>query len=185
MISFGGEKEDTSVTCLERQCLKSMDVTLDGEQEAEDVEVVDWVNSARWEGAGLAMEGGTCYSGVVLDVEGEEKHCLKPGHFLLIKPDREEDRSVAHYPCRVLYLAMRLGEQTAHVQWLARGKDTVLGNTGDPREFFLTRECEDILLTDISKVLELQHRPVEDIGAWKQLGGTEAAITSSQVSCGD
>ena len=39
-----------------------------------------------------------------------------------------------------------------HVQWLARGNDTVLGNTSDPREFFLTRECENVLISDVSKV---------------------------------
>ena len=31
---------------------------------------------------------------------------------------------------------------------MARGKDTGLGNTSDPREFFLTREYEDILLVE-------------------------------------
>ena len=29
-------------------------------------------------------------------------------------------RSVAHYPCRVLWLARRPGLEVAHVMWLAR-----------------------------------------------------------------
>lgn len=90
MVSYGGEKEDTSVTCLQRQCLKSMDVTLDGEEE--EVEGVDWVDRVRWEGAGVAVEGGTCYQAAVLEVEGEEEHRVRGGDFLLVRPDREEDR---------------------------------------------------------------------------------------------
>ena len=59
-----------------------------------------------------------------------------------------------HYPVRVVFLKKGGGdeENTVHVQWLARGNDTVLGNTSDPREFFLTRECENVLISDVSKV---------------------------------
>ena len=41
---------------------------------------------------------------------------------------------------------------------LARGKDTVLGSTADPREFFLTMDCEDIALSTVSKVLGAQYK---------------------------
>ena len=180
MASFGGEKEDTSVTCIGRQCLKSLDVTLDGEEE--ELEGVDWVNRVRWEGRGVAVGGDSVvYSSVTLEVEGEEEHKVVAGSMLLVRPDREEDRSVAHFPCRVLHLAKRGGEEVAHVQWLARGKDTVLGNTSDPREFFLTRECEDIFLMDISKVVDIQHWPVKDFSSWRRLGGTAAAIAGPGV----
>ena len=68
-----------------------------------------------------------------------------------------------------------------HVQWLARGNDTVLGNTSDPREFFLTRECENVLISDVSKVLDLQRRAVADFEAWRRQGGTEKAIAGSKA----
>ena len=179
MVSFGGEKDDMSVTCIQRQCLKSMDVTLDGEEE--DVEGVDWVNRVRWEGEGEEVHGGLRFKSCTLEVEGEEEVRLRPGMFLLVRPDREEDRSVAHYPGRLLVLERRGGEELAHVQWLARGKDTVLGNTGDVRELFLTRECEDVELSNLSRVLDLKHRPVTDIEAWKRVGGTEEAIDDKNV----
>jgi len=182
MISFGGEKEDTSVTCLQRQCLNSKDVTLDGEDE-EILEGVDWVDQVRWEGRCVKVEGGFCYESAVLEVEGGMEHRLKPGDFLLVKPDREEDRSVRHYPARVVFLKKGGGdeENTVHVQWLARGNDTVLGNTSDPREFFLTRECENVLISDVSKVLDLQRRAVVDFEAWRRQGGTEKAIAGSKA----
>ena len=44
------------------------------------------------EGAGVAVEGGTCYQAAVLEVEGEEEHRVRGGDFLLVRPDREEDR---------------------------------------------------------------------------------------------
>ena len=115
MISFGGDKEDTSVTCLQRQCLKSKDVTLDGDDE-EVLEGVDWVDKVKWEGAGVKVEGGVCYEEAVFEVEGGKEHRVKPGNFLLVRPDREEDRSVRHYPARVIYLKKGEAEDIVHVQ---------------------------------------------------------------------
>ena len=85
----------------------------EGEDNPElDQESVDWVNRVRWEGRGRA-EGGdsVVYSSVTLEVEGEEEHKVVAGSMLLVRPDREEDRSVAHFPCRVLHLAKRGGEE--------------------------------------------------------------------------
>ena len=182
MISFGGDKEDTSVTCLQRQCLNLKDVTLDGEDE-ENFEGVDWVDQVRWEGNSVKVEGGFCYDSAIFEVEGGKEHRVKPGDFLLVRPDREEDRSVRHYPARLVYLKKGgAGEEgTVHVQWLARGNDTVLGNTSDPREFFLTRECENVLISDVSKVLDLQRRAVKDFEAWRRQGGTEKAIAGPKA----
>ena len=66
----------------------------------------------RWEGRGMA-EGGdsVVYSSVTLEVEGGEEHKVMAGSMLLVRPDREEDRSVAHFPCRVLHLAKRGGRR--------------------------------------------------------------------------
>ena len=180
MISFGGDKEDTSVTCLQRQCLKSKDVTLDGDDE-EVLEGVDWVDKVKWEGAGVKVEGGVCYEEAVFEVEGGKEHRVKPGDFLLVRPDREEDRSVRHYPARVIYLKKGEAEDIVHVQWLARGNDTVLGNTSDPREFFLTRECENVNISDVSKMLDLKQRKILDFEAWRKEGGTEKAIAGPRA----
>ena len=182
MNSFGGDKEDTSVTCLQRQCLNSTDVTLDGEDE-EVLEGVDWVDRVRWRGGSFKVEGGVCYEEAIFEVEGAKEHLVKPGDFLLVRPDREEDKSVRHYPARIIYLKKGGAgqEDTVHVQWLARGNDTVLGNTSDPREFFLTRECENVLISDVSKVLDLKRRAVRDFEAWRMQGGTDKAIAGQKA----
>ena len=184
MISFGGDKEDTAVTCLQRQCLNSKDVTLDGEEE-EILEGVDWVDRVRWEGRGFKVEDGVCYKEAIFEVEGGKEYRVCPGDFLLVRPDREEDRSVQHYPARVVYLKKVGGgkevENKVHVQWLVRGTDTVLGSTCDPREFFLMRECEDVNISDVSKMLDLERREVKDFEAWRSEGGKEKAIAGPRA----
>ena len=38
----------------------------------------------------------------------------------------------------------------AHVQWFARGENTILGRTSDPREWFMVRKCKDVFLENVS-----------------------------------
>ena len=45
-----------------------------------------------------------------------------------------------------------------HVQWLVRANDT--GITCDPRQFILV--CEDVNISDVSKMLDLERREVKD-----------------------
>merc|ERR1711892_1461719 len=98
-----------------------------------------------------------------------------------------DHHSVPFYPCRVLFLqTMELEGETvdcAHVHWLVRGESTVLGRTGDDKELFLVTQCENILLSDVSKVLDIQHRPVLDVDSWREKGGTDTA-TPDQRQCG-
>ena len=60
----------------------------------------------------------------------------------------------------MIYLKKGEAEDIVHVQWLARGNDTVLGNTSDPREFFLTRECENVNISDVSTGLASMGAPL-------------------------
>ena len=64
----------------------------------------------------------------------------------------------------------------AHVQWFARGENTILGRTSDPREWFLVEECEDVFLESVSRILDIEYLPVEDFSKWRKQGGTRAAI---------
>lgn len=80
----------------------------------------------------------TYYEEVQLRMGPKERR-VKAGSYLLITPDEEEHKSVPHYPCRVLYLYSKMFEgrklDLAHVQWFARGENTILGRTGDVREW--------------------------------------------------
>ena len=139
MISFGGKKEDSKVLCLERQCLKNLDqeVVLDDDEDFGKKKrrpaVVKWIGEPIKE-----SQGKTYYEEVQLRMGPKERR-VKAGSYLLITPDEEEHKSVPHYPCRVLYLYSKMFEgrklDLAHVQWFARGENTILGRTGDVREW--------------------------------------------------
>ena len=104
-----------------------------------------------------------------------------PGTYLLITPDEQEHKSVPHYPCKVLYLYSRMVKgkkhDMAHVQWFVRGENTILGRTADLREWYLIEECEEVILSNVSRILDIKHLPVEDVAKWRRLGGTRGAIT--------
>jgi len=180
MVSFGGVQPDSSVVCLERQCLRRNDqeVVL-GDEEKEGVRK-DRKTVVRWVGKGKTAGKKTFYNEVMLKF-GSSKECkVGAGNFLLVAPDSSEHKSVPHYPCRVLYLVVREVQgrkyDCAHVQWLCRSEHTVLGRTGDPREWFLIDECEDIVLTEVTKVMDIERVVVDDFDRWRKNGGTKKAI---------
>ena len=64
----------------------------------------------------------------------------------------------------------------AHVHFLVRGENTILGRTSNPREWFLLDECEEVILEDVSRILDIEYLPVEDFAKLRKSGGTQAAI---------
>ena len=180
MISFGGKKPDNKVVCLERQCLKNLDseVFLDDDEDQGKKKRV--LAGVRWTGEPIKTKNRrTYYEMATLKLGPREKNVV-PGACLLITPDEEEHQSVPHYPCRVLSLFTMTWQgklrNMAHVQWFARGENTILGRTSDPREWFLVEECEDVFLESVSRILDIEYLPVEDFAKWRKQGGTRAAI---------
>ena len=179
MISFGGKIPDNKVVCLERQCLKSdSEVVLDDDEGQGKKKRV--LTGVRWTGETVRTKNRrTYYDEATLKLGPREKKVV-PGQYLLITPDEEEHQSVPHYPCRVLSLYTMTWQgrlrNMAHVQWFARGENTILGRTSDPREWFMVEECEDVFLESVSRILDIEHLPVEDFGKWRKQGGTRAAI---------
>merc|ERR1740137_15848 len=183
MVSFGGVEADSTVTCLERQCLRRNDqeVVL-GEEDKEETRK-DEKTKVKWVGKGMAAAGCKTYYREVLLKFGSTECKVGAGDFLLVAPDSAEHKSVPHYPCRVLYLLTREMQgvtiECAHVQWLCRSEHTVLGRTGDPREWFLINECEDVVLSEVTKVMNIEQLKVDDLKRWKRLGGTKGAIVEA------
>ena len=113
------------------------------------------VSPEREEQIRQVERGGVEIGGLLVDEVsvkiGARYRRVVPGSYLLITPDREEHKSVPHYPGRVQYLFTRShqGKKTdyAHILWFARGENTVLGRVGDPKEWYLVEECEDVLLS--------------------------------------
>eukprot|EP00092_Neocalanus_flemingeri_P000044 GFUD01000045.1.p1 GENE.GFUD01000045.1~~GFUD01000045.1.p1 ORF type:complete len:874 (+),score=224.36 GFUD01000045.1:3-2624(+) len=142
--------------------------------------------SVKWVGKGMTGHGGKVfYKEVVLKIASGVESKVCAGYYLLVAPDAAEHKSVPHYPCRVLYLFSRemrgVTYECAHVQWLCRSENTVLGRTGDPREWFVIDECEDVVLSEVSKVVDIQQVKVENIKRWKKYGGTQEAIMKDDV----
>ena len=153
MISFGGKIPDNKVVCLERQCLKSdSEVVLDDDEGQGKKKRV--LTGVRWTGETVRTKNRrTYYDEATLKLGPREKKVV-PGQYLLITPDEEEHQSVPHYPCRVLSLYTMTWQgrlrNMAHVQWFARGENTILGRTSDPREWFMVEECEDVFFENFS-----------------------------------
>merc|ERR1719342_1738778 len=144
---------DNKVLCLERQCLKNLDqeVYLDDDEELTRKKRAK--AGVTWSGDIIKKDNvKTYYDEVTLKLGPREKKIV-PGTYLLITPDEQEHKSVPHYPCKVLYLYSRMFQgkklDMAHVQWFARGENTIL---------------------------DIEHLPVEDVAKWRKLGGTRGAI---------
>ena len=194
MISFGGKTPDRELLCLERQCLKKMDMEVTLGDDEDNISITKSLKAGvKYEGVGKSdgSSDRVYYDSALLRLPGGRREVtVSPGSYLLVTPDQEEHKlGVPHYPCRVLYFLTRKvrGQtyQLAHVQWLARTENTILGRTGDTREWFMVEECEDIDLTSVSKVLDIQQVKVTDFGEWRRLGGTRGAIIKQDVGGAD
>ena len=180
MVSFGGKVPDNQVTCLERQCLKNLDgeVFLDDDEDNGKKKRIK--TGVTWPKESVKTTNGKTYYDEVKLKMGVRERRIVPGTYLLITPDDEEHKSVPHYPCRVLSLYSRTFQgkhlDLAHVQWFARGENTILGRVGDAREWYLVEECEDVLLSSVSRILNIEHLPTEDYAKWRKSGGTRGAI---------
>ena len=75
---------------------------------------------------------------------------------------------------RIFGLFEKSGQKSAHFQEFVLGKDTVLGETSDPRELFEIYKCSDIPLSAISGKADVHYWPVPD--NWKWIGGTKDSL---------
>ena len=53
--------------------------------------------------------------------------------------------------------------------------------TCDPRLFFLVWECEDVNISDVSKMLDLERMERKNLEAWESGKGKEEAIARSRT----
>jgi DNA (cytosine-5)-methyltransferase 1 len=63
------------------------------------------------------------------------------------------------------------GEKLFHGSWFNRGRETVLGETGDPTELFLVDSCDDTPLYAILRQVYVKYVAPPD--NWCDLGGVE------------
>eukprot|EP00111_Clytia_hemisphaerica_P007316 TCONS_00021299-protein len=63
------------------------------------------------------------------------------------------------------------GKKTFHAQWLYRSSETILGESGDPNEFFLSDDCDNNPLASIMEKCNIRCHKTED--NWKDIGGSD------------
>ena len=97
MISFGGKTPDNQLLCLERQCLKKLDIEVTlGDDEDEMLITRGLKTGVRWVADG--WRGGddrVYYDSVMLRMAGREVS-VSPGSYLLITPDEEEHQACVY-----------------------------------------------------------------------------------------
>jgi len=181
MKSFGGEVPDDYLTCsLRLNCPNREDIELllDDEDDLNDDDNSEVVNVIWPTNEGVKKGSRVLYKSATLEKRNlKESFTVRAGQCVLVKPDEEEE-GVPHYVGIIKYLCQveNMGSM-CHVQWLARSEDTVLGNTGDPKEYFLLNSCETIGLSCVTKIIDIQNTPITDVDLWRKNGGTAEAIT--------
>ena len=158
MIKFGGTGTKKQC-CKERKCPNMM--LAEVEEEEDDTEKLaklqDAATCARshrikktshkllWVGDAKETVGKkTYYSSVSIDGE-----IVSRGDSVEVKADNKAELP---YIARVISMwEDRRGDKVVHADWYCRGKDTILGDTSDPKELFMMDDCEDIPIESITK----------------------------------
>ena len=83
------------------------------------------------------------------------------GDFALMPPERGAESSSRWRIGRIMGLFRHSGQNLAHVQFFARGVNTVLGMLADEKELFETLECGEVYLRDLRRRVHVTHRSAE------------------------
>lgn len=60
------------------------------------------------------------------------------------------------------------GVKQFHANWFRRGTDTILGETSDPIELFLSDDCDDVPFTSVSSKATVIYKKMPN--NWTELG---------------
>ncbi|XP_043265173.1 DNA (cytosine-5)-methyltransferase PliMCI-like [Colletes gigas] len=76
---------------------------------------------------------------------------------------------------KVIYMwETKSGMKQFHANWFHRGNDTILGETSDPKELFLSDDCDDVPITCISSKCTVIFKKIPD--NWADLGNMESSF---------
>ncbi|XP_028404799.1 DNA (cytosine-5)-methyltransferase 1-like isoform X2 [Dendronephthya gigantea] len=131
----------------------------------------------KWIGEPVRHEGKKSFYECV-EVNNEE---VNVNDFVKLSPD---DPRVPLYICKIIEMwEDGKGEKMFHGRWMSRSTDTVLGNTGDPKELFLVDQCEDNPLGSIVAKCFVSYLPPGD--DWYDRGGKEVTEDESAEDDGN
>ncbi|XP_076291228.1 DNA methyltransferase 1a [Lasioglossum baleicum] len=121
-----------------------------------------------WVGNEIAIDNQkTYYKSVIV---GDEN--IQLNDYVLVEP---KNPSIPFHVAKVVYMwENRNGIKQFHANWFHRGNDTILGETSDPIELFLSDDCDNVPFTSIrSKCTVTFKKPPEN---WSDLGNTDLSL---------
>ncbi|XP_061364298.1 DNA (cytosine-5)-methyltransferase 1-like [Gastrolobium bilobum] len=147
----GNEDEDTEET-----------LDMEGTQKPPSVSKQTKIFSAdkeiRWEGdpEGKTSSGYLLYKQAI--IHGE---VISVGRSVLVEVDDSDELPVIYYVEYMFESKVGRGQKMFHGRMMQHGCQTVLGNTANEREVFLTNECRDLGLQDVKQtvVVNIQKAP--------------------------
>lgn len=158
MVKFGGSGRSKQC-CIERRCpnLVVAEADDDDSEELVGIALEDGTTKPKlhrirrhthhvaWNGEPTITEGKrTYYNSVKIN---EEEFFVND--CVMVEPD---DPQTPVYIARINHMwEDGKGKMHFHADWFCRGNDTVLGETADPLELFITNDCEDTLIDAIMK----------------------------------
>lgn len=103
----------------------------------------------------------TYYKSVMV---GNEK--IELNDYVLVEP---RNPAIPLHIAKVIYMwEGKTGVKQFHASWFRRGTDTILGETADPMEVFLSDDCEDVPFKSVNSKATVIHKKMPD--NWSELG---------------
>nr|XP_033324473.1 DNA (cytosine-5)-methyltransferase PliMCI-like [Megalopta genalis] len=185
MIKFGGSGRSKQA-CVKRRCpnmaIQEADDS-DPENEEQFETVIDSTNIEEesrkkafkefkkdivWVGKQIAIDNQrTYYKSVIVGNEN-----IQLNDYVLVEP---KNPVIPLHVAKIIYMwENRNGIKQFHANWFHRGNDTILGETSDPIELFLSDDCDDVPFTSIRSKCTVVFKKVSD--NWVDLGNTNLSL---------
>ncbi|XP_076375509.1 DNA methyltransferase 1a isoform X2 [Megalopta genalis] len=185
MIKFGGSGRSKQA-CVKRRCpnmaIQEADDS-DPENEEQFETVIDSTNIEEesrkkafkefkkdivWVGKQIAIDNQrTYYKSVIVGNEN-----IQLNDYVLVEP---KNPVIPLHVAKIIYMwENRNGIKQFHANWFHRGNNTILGETSDPIELFLSDDCDDVPFTSIRSKCTVVFKKVSD--NWVDLGNTNLSL---------
>ncbi|KAG9430318.1 DNA methyltransferase 1a [Apis mellifera carnica] len=118
-----------------------------------------------WIGNQIANDNlKTYYKSVIV---GDEE--IRINDYVLVEP---RNPAIPSHVAKVIYMwENKNGIKQFHANWLHRGNDTILGETSDPIELFLSDDCDDIPFKSVRSKCTVIFKEIQK--NWSELGNMD------------
>ncbi|XP_078046849.1 DNA methyltransferase 1a isoform X2 [Augochlora pura] len=185
MIKFGGSGRNKQA-CVKRRCpnmaiQEADDSDPENEEQFETVidnKSIEGENRKKafkelekdivWVGKQIAIDNQrTYYKSVIVGNEN-----IQLNEYVLVEP---KNTAIPLHIAKIIYMwENRNGIKQFHANWFHRGNDTILGETSDPIELFLSDDCDDVPFTSIRSKCTVVFKKISN--NWVDLGNTNLSL---------